>query len=635
MLVYNGKELKGSVSDMYDVIVVGGGHAGIEASLAPSRMGLKTLLVTSNINNIGSMPCNTSIGGPAKGIIVREIDALGGQMSKTADKTYLQMKMLNTAKGPGVQSLRAQADKKAYPRYMQKVVKEQENLDLIEGMVEDLVIEDQTVKGVILDDGTTYLSKTVILTTGTYLKAEILVGHSKHANGPDQQKESKFLSGKLKDYGFRIQRLKTGTPPRVEINSIDYSKTSLQPGTNAKLAFSFTTDEYVPIEKQTPCYLTYTNETTHKIIHDNLEKCAMYSGLVKGIGPRYCPSIEDKLVRFKDKPRHLLFLEPESLELDTIYLQGFSTSLPRDIQEKMVHSLPGFENAIIKKYAYAIEYDAIDPIQMKPSFESKIIENLFTAGQVNGTSGYEEAAGQGLLAGINACMKLDGKEPLILARNEAYIGVLVDDLTTKGTLEPYRLLTSRAEFRLLLRHGNADQRLIEYGRQIGLVSQERYDAYLSKMENIKKLEQHLSETTFVQDEEKVYAYLTSLGYESDAHIGINGIDLVKRPNVTTKELLATIGEEVNEEIANQCDIELKYAGYIDKAKREANKLKEMDGIKLGVDFNYDEVDNLSIESRQKLTKYKPATMGQASRISGVNPADIAVLAIAIKQGKGR
>ena len=620
---------------MYDVIVVGGGHAGIEASLAPSRMGLKTLLVTSNINNIGSMPCNTSIGGPAKGIIVREIDALGGQMSKTADKTYLQMKMLNTAKGPGVQSLRAQADKKAYPRYMQKVVKEQENLDLIEGMVEDLVIEDQTVKGVILDDGTTYLSKTVILTTGTYLKAEILVGHSKHANGPDQQKESKFLSGKLKDYGFRIQRLKTGTPPRVEINSIDYSKTSLQPGTNAKLAFSFTTDEYVPIEKQTPCYLTYTNETTHKIIHDNLEKCAMYSGLVKGIGPRYCPSIEDKLVRFKDKPRHLLFLEPESLELDTIYLQGFSTSLPRDIQEKMVHSLPGFENAIIKKYAYAIEYDAIDPIQMKPSFESKIIENLFTAGQVNGTSGYEEAAGQGLLAGINACMKLDGKEPLILARNEAYIGVLVDDLTTKGTLEPYRLLTSRAEFRLLLRHGNADQRLIEYGRQIGLVSQERYDAYLSKMENIKKLEQHLSETTFVQDEEKVYAYLTSLGYESDAHIGINGIDLVKRPNVTTKELLATIGEEVNEEIANQCDIELKYAGYIDKAKREANKLKEMDGIKLGVDFNYDEVDNLSIESRQKLTKYKPATMGQASRISGVNPADIAVLAIAIKQGKGR
>ena len=620
---------------MYDVIVVGGGHAGIEASLAPSRMGLKTLLVTSNINNIGSMPCNTSIGGPAKGIIVREIDALGGQMSKTADKTYLQMKMLNTAKGPGVQSLRAQADKKVYPRYMQKVVKEQENLDLIEGMVEDLVVEDQTVKGVILDDGTTYLSKTVILTTGTYLKAEILVGHSKHASGPDQQKESKFLSEKLKDYGFRIQRLKTGTPPRVEINSIDYSKTSLQPGTDAKLAFSFTTDEYVPIEKQTPCYLTYTNETTHKIIHDNLEKCAMYSGLVKGIGPRYCPSIEDKVVKFSDKPQHQIFLEPESKEMNSIYVQGFSTSLPRDVQELMTHTLPGFEHCIIKKYAYAIEYDAIDPIQMKPSFESKIIENLFTAGQVNGTSGYEEAAGQGLLAGINAVQKLRGEEPIVFKRDEAYIGVLVDDLTTKGTKEPYRLLTSRAEYRLLLRHDNAEERLIETGRRIGLVTDEHYARYVEFIGKLKAEKDKLANTTYSLDDEKLYPYLQSLGYDTKEHVGVNGIELLKRPGITTKELAECFDEEVDDEIANKCDIDIKYEGYIAKARREADKLASMEEEKLGLDFNYDEVDNLSLEGRQKLKEYQPMTMGQASRISGVNPADIAVLAIAIKQGKGR
>ena len=469
---------------MYDIIVVGAGHAGIEACLAGARTGNKTLLITSNFSNAGSMPCNTSIGGPAKGIIVREIDALGGQMGKTTDATYLQMKMLNTAKGPGVQSLRAQADKKAYPRYMQKVLKEQENLDIVEAMVEDLIVEGDECKGVILADGTRYESHTTILTTGTYLKAEVLVGHSKTPSGPDKQKESLYLSSKLKDYGFRIQRLKTGTPPRVEINSIDYSKTTVQPGTDAKLSFSYETTHFTPVEDQTVCYLTYTTAQTHKLIRDNLDKCAMFSGLIKGIGPRYCPSIEDKVVKFADKERHQIFLEPESKEMNTIYVQGFSTSMPHDIQEKMVHSLPGLENCTILKYAYAIEYDAIDPLQLWPSLETKVLKNLFTAGQINGTSGYEEAAGQGLIAGINASKKVKGNKPLILKRDEAYIGVLIDDLVTKGTKEPYRMLTSRAEYRLLLRHDNADERLRKYGHDAGLVNDEVYSRYLDKMNRI-------------------------------------------------------------------------------------------------------------------------------------------------------
>ena len=595
---------------MYDVIVVGGGHAGIEASLAPSRMGLKTLLVTSNINNIGSMPCNTSIGGPAKGIIVREIDALGGQMSKTADKTYLQMKMLNTAKGPGVQSLRAQADKKVYPRYMQKVVKEQENLDLIEGMVEDLVVEDQTVKGVILDDGTTYLSKTVILTTGTYLKAEILVGHSKHASGPDQQKESKFLSGKLKDYGFRIQRLKTGTPPRVEINSIDYSKTSLQPGTNAKLAFSFTTDEYVPIEKQTPCYLTYTNETTHKIIHDNLEKCAMYSGLVKGIGPRYCPSIEDKVVKFSDKPQHQIFLEPESKEMNSIYVQGFSTSMPHDIQEQMIRTLPGLENCTILKYAYAIEYDAIDPLQLWPSLETKVIKNLFTAGQINGTSGYEEAAGQGLMAGINATLKVRNEAPLVLKRDEAYIGVMIDDLVTKGTKEPYRMLTSRAEYRLLIRHDNADERLRKYGYDAHLVKPEVYQIYLDKMERIHNEIERLETIRFTPKHE-INNILETLG-STRLSEGISAKSLLQRPEMDYSKIKPYIGEtSLTLEEEKRVTILIKYKGYIDKALRQVDKQKKMEEKQIPVDINYDAVLNLSLEAKQKLSQIRPLTIAQA------------------------
>ncbi len=615
---------------MYDVIVVGGGHAGIEASLAPARMNLKTLLITSNIDNIGSMPCNTSIGGPAKGIIVREIDALGGQMSKTADKTYLQMKMLNTAKGPGVQSLRAQADKKAYPRYMQKVIKEQENLDLVEGMVEDLVVEEGTVKGVILDDGTVYDGKAVILTTGTYLKAEILVGHSKHASGPDQQKESRFLSDKLKALGFTIQRLKTGTPPRVEINSVDYSKTSLQPGTDAPLAFSFTTDTYVPFDQQTPCYLTYTNEKTHQIIHDNLDKCAMYSGLVKGVGPRYCPSIEDKVVKFADKPQHQIFLEPESKEMNTIYVQGFSTSMPHDIQEQMIRTLPGLENCQILKYAYAIEYDAIDPLQLWPTLETKIIKNLYTAGQINGTSGYEEAAGQGLIAGINATLKIKGQKPLILKRDEAYIGVMIDDLVTKGTKEPYRMLTSRAEYRLLIRHDNADERLYDYGHNCGLVKDEEYLRYKNKMKGIYDEIERLATIRFTPKDD-INELLDEVG-SSHLKEGISAKELITRPEITYDMIRSYVdAPSLSPEQIRRITILIKYAGYIEKAKRQAAKQIKMEEKHIPDDINYEDVRNLALEAKQKLSQIRPLTIGQASRISGINPADISVLLIYLKQ----
>ena len=621
----------------YKIIVVGAGHAGCEAALASARIGHKTLLITGNYNNIATMPCNPSIGGSAKGIIVREIDALGGEMGVNADKTLIQMKMLNSSKGPAVRSLRAQADKVTYPKEMTKTLESTDNLEIKEALVEDLIIENNKIYGVILENGEKIESEAVILTTGTYLKSDILIGSTRTRSGPHGEKPSNHLSDKLKEYGFKILRLKTGTPPRIERSTIDFTKTKLEEGNKIPYTFSHDIEAIYDVNNQIPCHLIYTTPLTHKIINDNLSKSSMYGGLkdITGVGPRYCPSIEDKLVRFKDKPRHLLFLEPESLSMDITYIQGFSTSLPRDIQEHMVHSLPGFKDAIIKKYAYAIEYDAIDPIQMKPTFESKIIENLFTAGQVNGTSGYEEAAGQGIMAGINAVMKLDGKQPLVFARDEAYIGVLVDDLTTKGTLEPYRLLTSRAEFRLLLRHDNAEERLIDKGRSIGLISDERYAAYERKQAELSRLKDHLKETVFEIDDDRIHQYLKECGYDEDGHRGINGLNLVKRPNIETKKLFETIGEETDSFIASKCDIDIKYAGYIDKARREASKLKAMDSISLGVDFNYDEVDNLSIEGRQKLMKYKPATMGQASRISGVNPADLAVLAIAIKQGKGK
>lgn len=618
---------------MYDIIVVGAGHAGIEACLAGARTGNKTLLITSNFSNAGSMPCNTSIGGPAKGIIVREIDALGGQMGKTTDATYLQMKMLNTAKGPGVQSLRAQADKKAYPRYMQKVLKEQENLDIVEAMVEDLIVEGDECKGVILADGTCYESHTTILTTGTYLKAEVLVGHSKTPSGPDKQKESLYLSSKLKDYGFRIQRLKTGTPPRVEINSIDYSKTTVQPGTDAKLSFSYETTHFTPVEDQTVCYLTYTTAETHKLIRDNLDKCAMFSGLIKGIGPRYCPSIEDKVVKFADKERHQIFLEPESKEMNTIYVQGFSTSMPHDIQEKMVHSLPGLENCTILKYAYAIEYDAIDPLQLWPSLETKVLKNLFTAGQINGTSGYEEAAGQGLIAGINASKKVKGNKPLILKRDEAYIGVLIDDLVTKGTKEPYRMLTSRAEYRLLLRHDNADERLRKYGHDAGLVNDEVYLLYLDKMNRIHAEIERL-DTIHFSPKSEINDLLEEKG-STRLKEGVTARSILQRPELVYEDLLPYIEHvDLTEEEMRRVTILIKYKGYIEKTLRQVEKVKNMEEKQIPADLDYDDVLNLSLEARQKLKKVRPVTIGQATRISGINPADISVLLIHLKTQYG-
>ena len=609
---------------------MGGGHAGIEAALAPARMNQKTLLVTSNFNNVGSLPCNTSIGGPAKGIIVREIDALGGQMSKTADKTYLQMKMLNTAKGPGVQSLRAQADKQAYPRYMQEVLKQQKNLDIMEGMVENLIVEDNCVKGVVLADGQEIKGKIVILTTGTYLKAEILCGDQKHASGPDQQKESKYLSTRLKELGFRIQRLKTGTPPRVEINSVDYSKTSLQPGTDAKLAFSYQTEKFIPIKEQLPCYLTYTNEKTHQIINDNLHRSSMYGGYVSGVGPRYCPSIEDKVVKFADKPQHQIFLEPESKEMNTIYVQGFSTSLPHDVQEEMIRTIPGLENCKILKYAYAIEYDAIDPLQLWPSLETKVIKNLFTAGQINGTSGYEEAAGQGLIAGINATLKNQNKEPLILKRDEAYIGVMIDDLVTKGTEEPYRMLTSRAEYRLLIRHDNADQRLMKYSHDVGLVSDEVYQKYLDKMKAVFDEIERLDTIRFTP-KHPINEVLEQLG-STKLTEGISAKELIKRPELDYEKIRSFVdGPELSEEQRKRVTILIKYKGYIDKAMRQAAKQKKMEEKRIPNDIDYEDVNNLALEAKQKLSMIRPLTIGQASRISGINPADISVLLIYLKQ----
>ena len=617
----------------YEIIVVGGGHAGCEAALASARIGHSTLLVTGNINNIATMPCNPSIGGSAKGIIVREIDALGGEMGINADKTLIQMKMLNSSKGPSVHSLRAQADKITYPKEMLKTLKKQQNLEILESMVEDLIVENNKVLGIVLSDGTKINSKCVILTTGTYLKADILRGSTRTRSGPHGEKPSMHLSDNLKKYGFEILRLKTGTPPRIERSSIDYSKTQREDGDKTPYTFSHDIKPLYDVNNQEPCYLIYTNKKTHEIILNNLSKSSMYGGLndITGVGPRYCPSIEDKLVRFKDKERHQLFLEPESLYYDDIYLQGFSTSMPEDIQEQMVHSLEGLEHAKILKYAYAIEYDAIYPTQIKASLETKVLENLFTAGQINGTSGYEEAACQGLIAGINASLKIENKKPLVLKRNEAYIGVLIDDLITKGTIEPYRMLTSRAEYRLLLRHDNADLRLREYGYKVGLIDEKRHNKLLEKINDIDKLKDELKSKKITPTKQ-----INELFQKLNTPIlkdGITLYDLLKRNEITINTLKENnlFISIYSKEVENQVEIKIKYEGYISKTQREAEKMLKNEEKQIPDNIDYSKVTNLASEARQKLDKVRPTSIGQALRISGVNPADISILMVYLRK----
>ena len=615
----------------YDVIVVGGGHAGCEASLATARTNNKTLLVTGSIKNIATMPCNPSIGGSAKGIVVREIDALGGEMGKNADKTHIQIKMLNSKKGPAVQALRCQADKVTYPKEMLKTLNKQDNLEILEGIVEDLIVNDDKVQGVILENGTKIYSKIVILTTGTYLKSDILIGSTRTRSGPHGEKPSNHLSDNLKKLGFNIIRLKTGTPQRLDKNSIDFSKMSIEKGDDVYRTFSFDNPPLYKIEDQVPCHLIYTNSKTHQIILDNLNKSSMYGGLddIKGIGPRYCPSIEDKIVRFKDKERHQLFLEPESLYYDDIYLQGFSTSMPYDIQEEMVHSLEGLENAKILKYAYAIEYDAIYPTQLKSSLETKIIENLFTAGQINGTSGYEEAACQGLMAGINASLKLKGKEPLILKRYESYIGVLIDDLVTKGVRDPYRLLTSRAEYRLLLRHDNADLRLREYGHEVGLISDDTYKKFEYKKLQIDALICKLKNNRITPNKE-VNEYLSNNNL-TRLSTTVTLYDFLKRQGITFNNIKHFIDIDYDKDILDEVEIMVKYDGYIAKEEKEAEKLKSLENKKIPNDIDYYKVHNLASEAKQKLSEIRPISLGQALRISGVNPSDISILSIYLKK----
>lgn len=614
---------------MLDVIVVGGGHAGIEAALIAARLGCETALISLSLENIGKMPCNPSVGGPAKGIVVREIDALGGQMGITADQTALQFKMLNTTKGPGVQSLRVQSDKVAYAKRMQEEIQKQEHLQLILGICTGITVEKGKVTGIRMEDGQQLQAKAVILTTGTYMSSSIMISSEVTPSGPDGEPTTNQLSESLREAGLRTFRLKTGTPPRVLTASIDFSKTTPQPGTDQFVAFSTTTTQIREFEKQKLCYLTYTTPKTHELILANLKKSSMYSGVVKGVGPRYCPSIEDKLVRFADKPRHQIFLEPESESLDTTYIQGFSTSLPRDLQEQMVHSLPGLEQAVIEKYAYAIEYDAVDPLQLKPSLEILTIENLFTAGQINGTSGYEEAAAQGLMAGINAVLKLRNQPPLVLRRDEAYIGVMIDDLVTKGTQEPYRLLTSRAEFRLLLRHDNADQRLMHYGYQLGSISEERWQDYQHRRTLVDDLKTRLKACRLTP-KSPIQSALEAAGYPALSE-GISAEELIRRPHMTISALQPALDFDVDATAAAQTEIELKYEGYITKARKEAEKMMAMDHVILPQNLDYDQVQHLSLEGRQKLKAIQPHTLGQASRISGVSPADIAMLAMVLEQ----
>ncbi|KYD21167.1 MULTISPECIES: tRNA uridine-5-carboxymethylaminomethyl(34) synthesis enzyme MnmG [Anoxybacillaceae] len=615
----------------YDVIVVGAGHAGCEAALAAARIGAKTLVITLNLDMIAFMPCNPSIGGPAKGIVVREIDALGGEMAKNIDKTYIQMRMLNTGKGPAVRALRAQADKVLYQREMKKTLENQENLTLLQGKVERLIVEDGVCKGVITHTGAHYYAKTVVITTGTFLRGEIIIGDIKYSSGPNNQQPSIKLSEHLEELGFELVRFKTGTPPRVNSRTIDYSKTEIQPGDDVPRAFSYETTEY--ITDQLPCWLTYTTPETHRIIDENLHLSPMYSGMIKGTGPRYCPSIEDKIVRFHDKPRHQIFLEPEGRETEEVYVQGLSTSLPEHIQRQLLTTIPGLEKAQLMRAGYAIEYDAIVPTQLWPTLETKLVKNLYTAGQINGTSGYEEAAGQGIIAGINAAHRALGKEEIILSRSDAYIGVLIDDLVTKGTNEPYRLLTSRAEYRLLLRHDNADLRLTELGYKIGLISEERYQKFLAKKEAIEREKKRL-QTYIIKPTPEVQEVIRQAG-GSELKDGIRAADLLRRPEMTYEHIkqLAPAEEEISPEVAEQVEIQIKYEGYIQKSLQQVERLKKMENKKIPEDIDYDAIHGLATEARQKLKQVRPLSIAQASRISGVNPADISILLVYLEQGR--
>lgn len=615
----------------YDVIVVGGGHAGMEAALAAAHLNMSTLLITLNKNMLANMPCNPSIGGSAKGIVVREIDALGGVMGIIADKACLQMKMLNTGKGPGVQCLRAQEDKLDYPKLMLEYALNTKNLTILEGMVDDLLHDDNHVYGVKIKDKE-YTSKAVILTTGTYMESTILRGHNVTVAGPDGENPSLGLSPNLQKMGIKIIRLKTGTPQRILKSSIDYSKLEPQYGTPRNLKFSFTDSTALPIEEKIVCHLTYTNEKTHQIIRDHLEESAMYGGVVTGVGPRYCPSIEDKVVRFKDKPRHQLFIEPESMHNDLIYLQGFSTSMPEYVQEQMVHSLMGLENAVIVKYAYAIEYDSIDTSEYDYTLQIKRWPGLYIGGQICGTSGYEEAGALGLMASINACLKIMGKEPLILRRDQAYIGVMIDDLVSKGTKEPYRLLSSRAEYRLLMRSDNADLRLTPIGHEVGLIDEERYSKFVSKVNKLEECKEVMSKVHMGMKKEFV-EYMHSLGFTEYVG-GPTASEILKRPGVTLnkfKDYLPML-PCLNQEEEEQLEIMVKYEGYILKEKREANQLLKLEQVKIPLDIDYLNTDGLRLEARQKLDAVRPLTIGQASRISGVNPADVSALLMAIKKG---
>ncbi|MET3558098.1 tRNA uridine 5-carboxymethylaminomethyl modification enzyme [Streptococcus rupicaprae] len=622
-------------TEHYDIIVIGAGHAGVEAALAASRMGSKVLLATINIDMLAFMPCNPSVGGSAKGIVVREIDALGGEMGRNIDKSYIQMKMLNTGKGPAVRALRAQADKSLYAQLMKQTVENQDNLTLRQSMIDEILVEDGQVIGVRTATNQKFSTKAVVVTTGTALRGEIILGELKYSSGPNNSLASVALADNLKELGLEIGRFKTGTPPRIKASSIDYSVTEIQPGDDKPNHFSFLSKDEDYVTDQVPCWLTYTNEISHQIINDNLHRAPMFSGIVKGVGPRYCPSIEDKIVRFADKERHQLFLEPEGRNTEEIYVQGLSTSLPEDVQKELLHSIKGLEKAEMMRTGYAIEYDIVLPHQLRATLETKTISGLFTAGQTNGTSGYEEAAGQGLIAGINAALKVQGKPELILGRSDGYIGVMIDDLVTKGTLEPYRLLTSRAEYRLILRHDNADMRLTPIGREVGLVDDERWAVFTSKKAQF-DAEMARLDSIKLKPVKETNDKVQALGFKplTDA---VTAKEFMRRPEVDYAAVTSFVGqadELLDSKVIELIETEIKYEGYIAKALDQVAKMKRMEEKRIPADIDWDDIDSIATEARDKFKKINPETIGQASRISGVNPADISILMVYL-EGKGR